>query len=35
MIYEFLTDYKDGLFSSLQGFILLHKLDRLSEDQQV
>jgi hypothetical protein len=28
MLRDFLSDYKDGLFSSLQGFLVLHKLDK-------
>ncbi|KAH7722401.1 hypothetical protein AAVH_10069 [Aphelenchoides avenae] len=28
MLRDFLIDYKDGLFASIQGFLVLHKLDR-------
>lgn len=28
MLRDFLIDYKDGLFASVQGFLVLHKLDR-------
>lgn len=33
MLRDFLTDYKDGLVSSLQGFLVLHKLNQPSPSQ--
>lgn len=33
MLRDFLTDYKDGLVSSLQGFLVLHKLNQPSHSK--
>jgi len=33
MFREFLVEYKDGLLASVQGFLVLHKLDGIEKEQ--